>query len=149
MSEKTGKPGPYDDIISLPHHVSSTRPQMPRENRAAQFSPFAALTGYEAAIKETARLTDRRIELGENEIAELDMKLGMLTDAIDKRPEITITYFQPDTKKDGGEYVTTTGRLKRIDDVERSMILTNGDKISIADILDIECELFEALNIQN
>lgn len=145
MNEKTGKSGSYDDIINLPHHVSSTRPQMPRENRAAQFSPFAALTGYEAAIKETARLIDKRIELGESQIAELDTKMSMLVDAIDDHPEVAVTYFQPDTKKDGGAYVSVTGKLKRIDDYERMIILMSGEKVAIEDVLDIECRLFDAL----
>jgi hypothetical protein len=108
--------GKYDDIINMPHHVSATRPQMSRENRAAQFSPFAALTGYDAAVLETARVTEQKIELGESAIDELDMKLNMLADMIDSHPKVSITHFVPDTKKDGGSYVTTTGAVKRIDE---------------------------------
>jgi len=134
--------GPYDDIINLPHHVSTTHPQMSSTNRAAQFSPFAALTGYDSAIKETARLTTERIELGESEIAVLDMKLRILEDSVEDRPEIAVTYYKPDEKKTGGAYITASGTLKKIDDVERTIILTNGDNIPIPDILDIECELF-------
>ena len=137
--------GPYDDIIDLPHHVSATRPQMSIANRAAQFSPFAALTGYNAAINETARLTDEWIELDENAIAALDMKLRMLTDMIAEHPEISVTYFQPDNKKEGGAYVTAIGALRKIDDYENVIILMSGEKITIGDILDIECELFKAL----
>lgn len=120
MSSKSNKPGPYDDIIDLPRHVSTTRPQMSRENRAAQFSPFAALTGYDAAIRETARLTDEKIELGEGAVADLDMKLGMLADLIDDHPEIAMIYFRPDEKKSGGSYVTVAGALKKIDEYERA-----------------------------
>ena len=138
--------GPYDDIINLPHHVSKTRPQMPLENRAAQFSPFAALTGYDAAIKETGRLTDKRTLLGESAIAELDMKLQMLSDIISERPEVALTYFQPDEKKDGGAYVTVTGAIKKIDDVERVIVFADGKSIPIADILEIESERFGEIN---
>lgn len=142
MSGKSNKPGPYDDIIDQPRHVSTTRPQMSRENRAAQFSPFAALTGYDAAIRETARLTDEKIELGEGAVADLDMKLGILADLIDDLPEIAVTYFQPDEKKSGGSYVTATGTLKKIDEYERAIVLTEGEKILIEDILDIKGEMF-------
>lgn len=136
--------GPYDDIINLPHHVSTTHPQMSLANRAAQFSPFAALTGFEAAIAETGRLTDGRIELAEGTIAALDTKLGILADAMDTRPKIAVTYFQPDERKEGGAYVTATGSVKKIDDFERVIILVCGKKIAIADILEIEGEIFEA-----
>ncbi len=137
--------GQYDDIINLPHHVSTTRPQMSRENRAAQFSPFSALTGHDAAVLETARLTDRRIELAEGTIAELDMKLNTLAEMIDSRPEVTVTYFRPDAKKDGGAYVTVTGAVKRIDDYEHAIVLVTGEAIKIPDILDIESELFNEM----
>lgn len=134
--------GPYDDIINLPHHESPTRPRMPRENRAAQFSPFAAVVGHDAAIKETGRLTDKRIELGESSIAELDMKLLMLADLIDEHPEISVTYFLPDEKKEGGAYVTVTGAVKKIDDVQRVILFMDGKCIAITDIMEIECERF-------
>ena len=136
---------PYDDIIGLPHPVSSARPRMSRENRAAQFSPFAALTGHDAAVRETARLTERKPELGEGAVAELDMKLNMLADMIDFRPEITVTHFVPDTKKDGGAYVTTTGAVKRIDGYERAIVLESGEKIGIANILEIDADIFNEL----
>lgn len=90
---------PYEDIIHLPHHVSATRPQMPMSDRAAQFSPFAALTGYDAAIKETGRLTDERIELGEEVRDALNLKQQYLQDVIADQPKISITYFVPDKKK--------------------------------------------------
>ena len=137
--------GPYDDIIHLPHHVSATRPQMSHENRAAQFSPFAALTGHDAAIIETARLTDKKTELGEEAIAEMDMKLSILADRINTRPEVAITHFRPDAKKEGGAYITTIGAVKRIDDYEHAVVLVSGERIRITDILDIDSELFKDL----
>ena len=103
----------YDDIIDLPHHVSATRTRMSMIERAAQFSPFAALTGYDAAIKETWRLTDQRIELSEECRAALDRKQMLLLDHIGDRPEISITYFVPDERKNGGTYVTVTGKVKK------------------------------------
>ena len=133
----------YDDIINLPHHVSGTRPQMSIMNRAAQFAAFAALTGYDAAVKETARLTDERIELDENALDDLAMKLSMLADMINDHPEIAITYFRPDEKKEGGAYVTAVGAVKKLDEYERVIVLMNGEKIPIVDVLDIECELLE------
>jgi hypothetical protein len=136
---------PYDDIIGLPHHVSSTRLPMSRENRAAQFSPFAALTGHDAAVRETARLTEQKIELGDGAVAELNMKLNTLADMMDSRPEVAVTHFVPDEKKDGGAYVTTTGAVKRIDGYERAIVLESGEKIGIANILEIDSDIFNEL----
>ena len=113
--------------------------------RAAQFSPFAALTGYDAAIHETGRLTDERIDFGEETKAMLDMKQQYLNDIIADQPEITVTYFVPDEKKAGGEYVTVTGNLKRIEEYERMMILTNGKKIPMDEIADIKSELLNGI----
>ena len=135
----------YSDIINHPHYVSKTRPQMSELERAAQFSPFAALTGYDAAIKETGRLTDERIDFGEEAKAMLDMKQQYLSDIITDQPEITVTYFVPDEKKSGGAYVTVTGNLKRIEEYERMMILTNGKKIPMDEIVDIESDLFRGI----
>jgi hypothetical protein len=115
---------------------------MSRENRAAQFSPFAALTGHGDAVVETARLTGERIELGESAVADLEMKLNMLADKAGSRPEVAITYFQPDTKKDGGAYVTTTGAVKRVDVYEHAIVLDSGVKIKIQDILDLDSEIY-------
>jgi len=134
----------YSGIINLPHHVSATRPQMSMIDRAAQFSPFAALTGYDAAIKETGRLTDEKVEMDEDTKAALDIKQAYLMEIIDEQPEITVTYFLPDTKKSGGAYVTMTGNLKRFDEYERLLILTNGKKIPMDDIANIDSELFRA-----
>lgn len=132
----------YNDIINLPHHVSSKRPQMPMIDRAAQFSPFAALTGYDDAISETGRLTDEKIDLSEEEKEVLDRKQQFLLEKIDERPALTVTYFVPDAKKSGGAYVTKSGNLKKIDAIERWMQLTDGTKIPLDDVADIESELF-------
>ena len=133
--------GPYDDIINLPHHVSRPRPQMPQADRAAQFAPFSALVGYGAALVETARLTDRRIELEEDDWAALDRKQQELLERIGERPEVAITWFVPDARKDGGQYITTVGRLKRIDEVRRVMVLVDRTEIPLNDIFDIEAEI--------
>ena len=130
--------GKYDDIIDLPHHISATRPRMPMDDRAAQFMPFRALTGYEDAVHETARLTEERVELTEDEKAVLDGKLQRLTDRLDSHPQVTLTWFQPDKKKAGGAYITTTGQLKKIDDFAGVLILLSGERIFIEDILDIQ-----------
>ena len=128
----------YNDIINLPHHVSPTRPQMSMMDRAAQFSPFAALTGYDAAIKETGRLTDEKIELGEEELSILNMKFQLLVDSLDEEPEVNITYFKPDDRKAGGAYLTASGTVKKIDDFERIIFMENGTKIPMDDVLSIE-----------
>ena len=135
----------YEDIINLPHHISPTRQQMPMSDRAAQFSPFAALTGYDAAIKETGRLTDERIELDEEALTALDMKYQLLIDAFDDAPEVTITYFQPDERKAGGKYITATGTVKKVDDFERRITMQDGSKIPMDDVLNIDGELFSSL----
>ena len=135
----------YEDILNLPHHVSKTRPQMSMLDRVAQFSPFAALTGYDDAIKETGRLTDEKIEMDEDRKAALDMKQAYLIEMIDEQPEISITYFLPDAKKSRGAYVTVTGNLKRFDEYERLLILTDGKKIPMDDIADIESDLFRGM----
>ncbi len=130
--------GKYDDIINLPHHVSAVRPHMPMQDRAAQFQPFRALTGYEDAVRETARLTEEKPQLTEEEKAILDARLQKLADKIAGQPRVTLTYFQPDKKKAGGEYVATTGKLKKINDFEGVLILTDGERIFMEDILDIQ-----------
>ena len=137
--------GKYDEIMGLPHHVSKTRPQMPMSDRAAQFAPFAALTGYDAAIKETGRLTDERIELDVEALSALDMKYQLLMEALDEAPEVTITYFQPDERKAGGKYITATGALKKVDDFERRITMRDGTRIPTDDVLSIDGELFSSL----
>lgn len=135
----------YHDIIDLPHHVSAKHPRMAMIDRAAQFSPFAALTGYDAAIKETARLTSEKVEPDEDSKAVLDTKQQLLINRIEEHPEVTVTYFLSDEKKNGGSYVTVTGNVKRIDSYERRMVMTNGTNIPLDDILEIESELFSYL----
>ena len=137
--------GKYDKIMGLPHHVSKTRPQMPMSDRAAQFAPFAALTGYDSAIKETGRLTDERIELDEGALSALDMKYQLLMEALDEAPEVTITYFQPDERKAGGKYVSAVGTVKKIDDFERRITMRDGTRIPMDDVLSIDGELFSSL----
>ena len=137
--------GKYDEIMGLPHHVSKTRPQMPMSDRAAQFAPFAALTGYDAAIKETGRLTDERIELDVEALSALDMKYQILMEALDEAPEVTITYFQPDERKAGGKYVSAVGTVKKIDDFERRITMRDGTRIPMDDVLSIDGELFSSL----
>lgn len=139
------KPFNYDDIIDLPHHVSKKHPQMKISDRAAQFAPFAALTGYDGAVKETARLTDEKIELSESALEMLNMKLQMVCDNLNDAPEVSITYFVPDKKKTGGSYFTRSGCVRRIDDFEHKVILTDGSEIEIDMISEIEGDLFSCL----
>ena len=139
--------GRYDDIINLPHHQSKSRPHMSMADRAAQFSPFAALSGYDEAVKETARLTDRKQELSEEDMAALSAKMALLQERINEQPEVTITYFIPDGKKDGGAYSTISGNVKRIDDFERTLTLTNQTKIPLDDIAEITGEVFVILGL--
>ncbi|ABX42515.1 hypothetical protein [Lachnoclostridium phytofermentans] len=135
----------YDDIINLPNHVSATRPHMTAIDRAAQFSPFAALTGYGAAIKETARLTDERVEIDEYIKDALSDRLQIIADRIKENPEIVITYFQPDVKKNGGAYVTTISTAKKIDEYERVVVMSDGKTIPIDEIISIEGQIFETM----
>ena len=127
----------YDEIINLPHHVSKTRPQMPMSDRAAQFAPFAALTGYESAIKETGRLTDERIALDEEALTALNRKYQLLMDTLDDAPEVTITYFQPDARKAGGQYVSATGTVKKVDTFGRRILLQDGTRIPLDSVYDL------------
>lgn len=135
--------GKYDDMLYLPHHISATRPQMSVQDRAAQFSPFAALTGFHAAINETARVTEGKAELEEDALAELDRRIRMLAERLDEQPEVAVTYFQPDEKKAGGAYVRVTGVAKKVDELQRTLLLQNGSRIPMDDILKMEGEVFE------
>ena len=137
--------GEYDDLIYLPHPVSRKHPPMSAMDRAAQFSPFSALTGYEAVLREAGRLTDSRAELSEYSRDILDQKQKILLDAAPTYPEITITYFIPDRRKQGGAYGTLKGNLKRIDLARRVIILLDGTEVSLDDVADIQCELFAGL----
>lgn len=132
----------YDDIINLPHPVSTKHPRMAPLDRAAQFSPFAALTGHEAAIKETARLTDERIELDESSKELLDVRLQMIREHLAEKPEAAVTFFEPDQKKRGGTNVTVTGRIKKIDEYAGKLVFEDGISVLMADVTAIESEIF-------
>lgn len=129
--------GKYADILFLPHPVSKKHPPMDRSVRAAQFSPFAALTGYDAAIRETGRLTDRFVELEECEKALLDEKLQQVRLRLSERPTITVTYFQPDDQKEGGAYVQISGAVRRIDEHKRVLIMVDGTEIMLDRLADL------------
>ena len=137
--------GKYDDLLYMPHPVSKKHPQMPIFDRAAQFAPFAALTGHSAAIKETARLTDSKIELDEDTRMQLDMKQQILLEMTAKQPEIIVTYFKKDARKSGGSYLTVTGNLKKIDSYTHEFVMNNNRRIPIDDIIAIESECFMGL----
>ncbi len=128
----------YDDIIGLPHPVSAKRGHMSMVDRGAQFSPFAALTGYDAAIKETARLTGCRIELTESEKLLLNETVQVLMEKMESHPAVSVTYFQPDVRKEGGEYVTETVRIAKPDPYGRGLILTDGRMLLFEDITALE-----------
>ena len=130
--------GQYDDIIHLPHPDSPKHPRMSLYDRAAQFSPFAALTGHHAAIAETGRLTDRRVELDEYEMARVDAELQRFQELLSGKPTASITYFVPDERKNGGSYQTVTGEVKRIDAVNGVIQMTDRQCIPIADVFSIE-----------
>ena len=132
----------YDDIIRLPHPDSPTHPRMPAGSRAAQFAPFAALTGHDAAIRETARLTGSRVELDEGEQAALDRRLQRLRSRLSERPVVQITCFRPDERKAGGAYHTATGTVKKFDTDAGMLVLQDGTRLPIADILRVEGPLF-------
>lgn len=138
--------GNYDDIINLPHHESTKHPRMSALNRAAQFSPFAALTGHEAAISETARLTNTRLELDEYRKEELDECLQMIREHISLEPEVAITYFVPDTQKEGGTYLQVIGIIKKLDDINHKIVMKNGTMIPINDIFEVESSIFNAID---
>ncbi len=139
----------YDDIINLPHHVSKKHPPMSLLNRAAQFSPFAALTGHSEAIQETARLTDSFIELGEDRKRQLDEQIQRIRENLEQEPEIEAVYFQPDDKKDGGAYVTVCGRVKRISEYERRIIFTDGTSLPIDYLFSIRGEMFRSMEMSD
>ena len=133
---------PYADIIDLPHHVSKDRPHLTMRQRAAQFSPFAALVGYEDVIEETKRLTDSKRELDEMEKAELDRKLNVIASRLAEKPIVVIEYFVPDKTKVGGKYVFETGSVAKILQVQKKLVLGDGTEIRIEDIVSISGELF-------
>lgn len=133
----------YDDILPLPHPTSKTHPRMSRQDRAAQFSPFAALTGYEDVVKETARLTDNKSELTDDEKAVLDERLRLV---VELNSEVTVTWFRPDSKKSGGSYATTTGRIKKTDQISGLLVMEDDTKIPIEEITDIDSGIFRTID---
>ena len=135
--------GNYDDIIDLPHHISETHPPMSRADRAAQFSPFAALTGYDAAVRETARVTERRIELDEGVKAELNARLNGILEHLSEHPQVSITYFMPDEKKSGGAYRTVTGAVRKLDSFAKTLTLVDGTVVPMEEMVHVEGNPFE------
>ena len=140
---------PYEDIVNLPPHISKRHPQPTMMDRAARFAPFAAITGYEEMVLEEARVTEERIDLDEGTLSLLNEKLNMIQEFLDEEPEVTITYFEPDKKKSGGAYVSITGVVKRIDEYEHLVIMTDGKKIRIDDIFGLESDLFYSLGLED
>ena len=144
----------YADIIHLPHHKAANRPHMSMHDRAAQFSPYAALVGFDGIIAETGRLTDRKVELSESEMVLLDQKLTLIDDVIrdGHHPEITVVFFAADPLKDGGEYLEYTGKVRQVDAVERTIVFlaengrSAGKKVSIDDVMEIHGELVEYMD---
>ncbi len=136
--------GRYDDIIGLPHHVSRTRTPMSMESRAAQFAPFAALTGHDTAIAETARLTSEKPKLSAEELDKLSRRLVY---AIEKDATIRITYFQPDSVKQGGSYCQTEGKIKKIDEIDGLIILCDKQSIPLDCVMSIEGNLFNDMEL--
>lgn len=149
----------YDDIINMPHHTSSKHPQMSLYDRAAQFSPFAALTGFESAIEETGRITERRVELSEDEKEVLDLRFREIRERLargedldvregvarsgSERPLVTLTYFQADALKEGGEYVTVTGKVKKLDEEEHRLVFEDGMSVAMDEVVGCEIVVVE------
>lgn len=140
---------PYEDIVNLPPYVSRRYPQPTMMDRAARFAPFAAITGYEEMVLEEARVTEERIDLDEGALSLLNEKLNMIQEFLDEKPEITVTYFEPDKRKSGGAYVIVTGTVKQIDEYEHLVIMNDGKKIRIDDIYELESDLFYLLGMEN
>lgn len=134
--------GKYDDIINLPHHTSNRHPRMPIGDRAAQFSPFAALVGYGDAIHEAGRITEERVELSEDMLNELNEKMNLLKNSISQEPFIHITYFKPDISKNGGAYIKVSGHIKKVDE-NGGFIKLDKAIIPIMDIIEIESDIFQ------
>ncbi len=132
----------YDDIINLPHHQSSVRPRMSLDDRAAQFAPFAALTGHAAAIKETARYTENKTELEEADIELLNSRISYIMENLDSIPYISVTYFLADSQKSGGAYLTVSGSIKKIDRYKKKLIMEDNTEIPFEDISHIDGEIF-------
>ena len=142
-NEKDKVNGKYAHIIHLPHHTSKVRPHMTLYQRAAQFAPFAALTGHNAAIRETARLTDKKIDLSESECEKLNQKFTLILANLDEHPTVSMVHFVPDPHKEGGQYTTYTGTIKSFDEYEQRITFEDGAQIKISDIIDIKGQLFD------
>lgn len=128
----------YDDIINLEHHVSTKHSRMSLENRSAQFAPFSALTGYEEAVKEEARVTESRIDIDEEAKIEVNEKLNYIIKHLDKNIIVSVTYFEKDKKKQGGSYKTIKGIIKKIDDSRKTIEMQTGEIIKIEELKKIE-----------
>lgn len=138
---------PYEDILCVPRPTTHVRPPMPRQDRAVQFAPFAALTGHDAAIRETARITQARRQLTEDEKIRLDRKQQCLLEQVHQYPQVTVTYFQPDTRKAGGAYQVFTGHVRALDTFRRLLRTMEGKDIPVDDIMDLESPLFSQLEL--
>lgn len=134
----------YANIIDLPHHVSKDRPQMSMYQRAAQFAPFAALTGHNAAICEIARLTDKRVELSESECEMLNQKITLLLAHLNEHPYVSITYFSPDPHKEGGQYITHTGHISSWNEYEQRITFDDATQVKTDEIIDIKGSVFDS-----
>lgn len=130
----------YSDIIEMPHHVSRKHKHMSGSSRAAQFSPFAALSGYDGQIIEEARLTNNKLDIREDSLGRMNETLGDIIERIKEKPLVEVTYFKPDDKKDGGKYVSLSGCVRRVDEVFREMIFTDGSRVSLNDVLDLKIQ---------
>lgn len=137
----------YEDIINLPHPISKNRKRMSNYDRAAQFSPFAALTGFCDVIKESGRTTDEKMELSDNQITILNEKL-LILNACENQPFVTMTYFQKDKRKSGGKYITIETKIKRMNEIEKSITLQDGTKIAIDNLYDIQSDFFDRFEIE-
>lgn len=147
MTTPAGNPHKYDDMIGLGHHISRSHPPMARIKRAAQFASFDALTGFGAAIQEAGRETEEKKELSEDEIDMIDARLAVIEQHIKEQPSIAVTYFLPDDKKAGGRYVTVSGNVRKLDGIERAIIMTDRTKIPIEDVRYIEGDLFRIFEL--
>ena len=136
----------YDDLLNLPHHTSAVQPTMPMQNRAAQFAPFAALVGYDALIREAARLTDQKADLDESVKAELNEKLRLLLELLPQQPEVTITYFQPDSKKAGGAYRMVTDNVRKYRSIDNMLIMMDGTQIPVKEMVSLEGPCFSIVD---
>ena len=145
---------PYTDILTLPHHKAANRPHMSMHDRAAQFSPFAALTGFDGVIAETGRMTDQKAELSESQMSLLDQKLTLIDDVIQDgyHPVVTVVYFVPDALKAGGSYQEFIGKVRQVEPVERKLVFlaanerSGGKEIGIDSILEIHGELLDDMD---